>query len=79
MANKQGIGLAVVALGTYIVGGIATFAGLGLILFMGGRDLFSWGDGRSIGYLFLCIGLSLSILGVLLMRIFRNRGFLARR
>ncbi len=79
MGNKQGIGLAVVAFGTYIVGGAATFIGLGLILFMDGRDLLGWGDGRSIGYLFLCVGLSLSVLGVLLMRIFRNRGLLARR
>ena len=79
MGNRQGIGLAVVALGTYIVGGVSTFTGLWLILFMAGRDLLTWGDGRSIGYLFLCVGLSLSVLGVLLMRIFRNRGFLARR
>ena len=79
MGNKQGIGLAVVALGTYIIGGVATFAGLWLILFMAGKDLLGWGDGRSIGYLFLCVGLSLSVLGVLMMRIFRNRGFLARR
>ena len=79
MGNKQGIGLAVVALGTYIIGGVATFAGLWLILFMAGKDLLGWGDGRSIGYLFLCVGLSLSVLGVLMMRIFRNRGLLARR
>jgi hypothetical protein len=42
---------------------------------MTGQDLLGWGDGRSIGYLFLCVGLSLSIIGVLFMRIFRNRGF----
>jgi hypothetical protein len=79
MAKNQGIGLAVVAFGLYIVGGLSTFCGLALIAFMHGRDLLGWGDGRSIGYLFLCVGLSLSILGVLLMRIFRNRGMLARR
>jgi hypothetical protein len=79
MENRQGIGLAVVALGTHVVIGAATFAGFGLMLFMAGKDLLGWGDGRSIGYLFLCVGLSLSILGVLLMRIFRNRGLLARR
>ena len=74
MAKKQGITLAVVAFGIYILGGIATFGGLGLIAFMHGRDLLGWGEGRSIGYLFLCVGLAFSILGVLLMRIFRNRG-----
>ena len=74
MAKQQGIALAVVAFGVYIIGGVATFGGLGLIAFMHGQDLWGWGEGRSIGYLFLCVGLSLSILGVLLMRIFRNRG-----
>jgi len=74
MAKIQGIGLAVIAFVAYIVGGIGCFGGVGLIMFMQGRDLFGWGEGRSIGYLFLCVGLCLSILGVLLMRIFRNRG-----
>ncbi len=73
MAGKRGVVLAVVALAIYIIGGIGTFAGLGLIGFMKGRDLWGWGDGRSIGYLFLCVGLCLSIMGVLLMRIVRNR------
>jgi hypothetical protein len=74
MAQPQGIALAIVAFGIYIIGGIGTFGGIALILLMKGRDLLNWGDGRSIGYLFLCIGLCFSILGVLLMRIFRNRG-----
>jgi hypothetical protein len=74
MTEKSGPALGVFAITTYIVGGIGTFAGLALIFFMKGRDLFGWGDGRTVGYLFLCVGLSLSILGVLLMRVFRNRG-----
>ncbi len=74
MAKKQGIGLAIVAFVIYILGGIGTFGGLALIAFMKDRDFFGWGEGRSIGLLFLCVGLCLSILGVLLMRIFRNRG-----
>ena len=74
MARKSGIGLALVAFALYIIGGIGTFGGLAMIGFMRGEDFFGWGDGRSIGYVFLCIGLSLSVIGVLLMRIFRNRG-----
>lgn len=74
MAKNQGIALAVVALALYLIGGILTFAALYLIVFTSGRDLWGWGDGRSIGYLFLCVGLSLSIMGVLFMRLFRNRG-----
>jgi len=75
MAKKQGIGLAVVAFAAYIIGGIGTFGGLALIFLMKNRDLWGWGEGRSIGYLFICAGLCLSVLGVLLMRLFRNRGF----
>lgn len=74
VAAKQGIGLAVVAFGVYVIGGIGCFSGIALIMLMRGRDLLGWGEGRAIGYLFLCVGLCLSILGVLLMRIFRNRG-----
>ncbi|OGU00237.1 MAG: hypothetical protein A2079_05755 [Geobacteraceae bacterium GWC2_48_7] len=74
MSNKQGITLAVIAFSIYIVGGIGCFGGAGLIIMMKGRDLWGLGEGRSIGYLFLCTGAALSILGVLLMRIFRNRG-----
>lgn len=74
MAKEQGIGLAVAAFVVYIVGGIGAFGGLALIFLMKGKDLFGWGDGRTIGYLSLCVGATLSVLGVLLMRIFRNRG-----
>ena len=73
MAKHQGIGLAVVAFAIYILGGIGTFGGLALIAFMNGKDLFGLGDGRSIGYLFLCVGMVFSVLGVLFMRVFRNR------
>ena len=61
------------AIGVYIVGGIATFSGIGLILLMKGKDLWGWGEGHTIGYLLVCVGLILSILGVLIMRILRNR------
>jgi hypothetical protein len=74
MAPKQGIGLAVIAFAMYIIGGIGTFGGLALIFTMENKDLLGFGEGRAIGYLFFCVGLCLSIMGVLLMRLFRNRG-----
>lgn len=73
MAKKKGIALGVAALVVYIIGGIATFCGMGMVLFMKGENLLGWGDGRSIGFLFLFTGLCFSLFGVLLMRIFRNR------
>ncbi len=73
MAKKKSNALGVTALVVYIIGGIATFGGMGMVVFMRGKDLWGWGDGRSIGFLFLCTGLCISVLGVLMMRIFRNR------
>jgi len=73
VARNKGMAGAVFALATFVVGGLLTFSGLGLIAFMKGRDLFGMGEGRSIGILFVCVGLLASILGVLIMRIMRNR------
>ncbi len=73
MARKQGIALAIASLVVYIIGGIACFGGITLIFLMKGHNLWGLGDGRTIGYLFLCVGVCLSAFGVLLMRIFRNR------
>ncbi len=73
MKRKRGMALGIAALAVYIVGGIAAFGGMALIAFMKGRDLWGWGEGRSIGYLFLCTGVCFSFFGVLMMRIFRNR------
>ncbi|HLO26671.1 MAG TPA: hypothetical protein VK187_11190 [Geobacteraceae bacterium] len=70
----KGSTLAIVALAIYVLGGVSMFGGLGLVFLMKGRDLLGLGDGRSIGWVFLCGGLCMSMLGVLLMRIFRNRG-----
>ena len=73
MSPNAGLALAIAAFTTYILGGILTFSGIALVIFWKGQDLFGWGSGRSLGYLSLCVGLCLSVLGVLLMRIFRNR------
>ncbi len=63
----------VIAFSSYIAGGILTFGGAALIMFMRGQDFMGWGEGHTLGYLFVCIGLIMTILGVLIMRILRNR------
>lgn len=73
MAKTKGMAGAVFALSTFIIGGLMTFTGLGLIAFMKYKDLMGLGEGRSIGILLVCVGLIASILGVLLMRIVNNR------
>lgn len=74
MKNLNSMKLGIGALLIYILGGVGVFGGIWLIVFMRGKDLMGLGAGHTIGYLFLCVGAALSILGVLLMRIFRNRG-----
>lgn len=76
MSRKSGIKLGIAALCIYIVGGIGIFSGIWLIVFRKGVDLLGLGHGHTIGYLLLCVGTALSILGVILMRIFRNRGLI---
>jgi len=62
-----------IAFSSYIVGGFLTFGGVALILFMRGEDFMGLGQGHTLGYLFVCVGLIMTILGVLIMRILRNR------
>jgi Flp pilus assembly protein TadB len=71
--KDKGLMLGMAAMAVYIVGGVGAFVGLVLIFLMPDQDLIGLGGARGIGYLLLCVGLVLSILGVLLMRILRNR------
>ncbi len=65
--------LSILSIAVYIFGGLFTFVGVGVVLLMKGKDLWGWGDAYGIGYLMICVGLVLTILGVLVMRILRNR------
>ena len=62
-----------IALAVFVLGGISTFTGLGLLAFMRNRVILGLGDGRSMGVSLTIMGLIGSILGVLLMRLYRNR------
>lgn len=76
MSRKSGIKLGIAALVVYLFGGVGVFGGICLIVFRRGEDVLGLGHGHTIGYLLLCVGTALSILGVILMRIFRNRGLI---
>lgn len=65
--------LAGIALSVFVLGGISVMAGLVMIGFLGARDIWGWGEARSVGYLFFLVGACMSIFGVLVMRIMRNR------
>lgn len=65
--------LAGAALSVYLLGGVGVMVGMVLIGIVGERDLWGWGQANSIGYLFFGVGLCLTILGVLIMRVMRNR------
>lgn len=74
MKSSSSIKLGISALVVYILGGFGIFGGIWLIVFRRGIDVMGLGHGHTIGYMFLCAGTALSILGVMFMRIFRNRG-----
>lgn len=71
--KSSGLFLSITAFVLYLAGGLGVFGGIALIVLLGGRDLLGWGAARTIGYLGICIGVSLSIMGVLILRLVRNR------
>ena len=74
MSRSRGVFWAALALSLDVVGGLLVMAGLVMVGILGGQDLWGWGEARGMGYLAFGVGLLLSILGVLIMRIMRNRG-----
>jgi hypothetical protein len=72
--KHSGLFVPMVALVLYQLGGIFLFMGFILVTVMGGYDLLSWGDPRPFGYALLCIGASMSMAGVLVLRLVCTRG-----
>lgn len=73
MKKKTGYALIYASLVLYILGGLGIFSGVALMVLMKGKSYGDWGRMDSFGYVLLFVGLSLTILGVLFMRIIRNR------
>lgn len=70
-AVRSGTRLALTALVIYLLGGLFTFGGL---LFSVQRWFAVGPSGLSSGILMVVVGIMLCMLGVLFMRIVRNRG-----
>lgn len=73
MKKKTGYALIYASLVLYILGGLGIFSGVVLMVLMKGKSYGDWGRMDSFGYVLLFVGLSFTILGVLFMRIIRNR------
>jgi hypothetical protein len=73
MKTKTGYALIYASLILYILGGLGIFCGVALMVLMKGKSYGDWGRMDSFGYVLLFVGLGLTILGVLFMRIIRNR------
>jgi hypothetical protein len=73
MKKNTGYALIYASLVLYILGGISIFCGVALMVLMKGKSYGDWGRMDSFGNVLLFVGLSLTILGVLFMRIIRNR------
>jgi len=73
MQKKTGYALIYASLVLYILGGIGIFSGVALMVLMKGKSYGEWGRMDTFGYVLLFVGLSFTILGVLFMRIIRNR------
>lgn len=74
MKDVRGWVFAGMALSLYVVGGLLIMAGLVMIGILGAQDLWGMGEARGMGYMAFGIGIVLSVLGVIIMRIMRNRG-----
>jgi len=71
--KKFAVSTGIVGLIFNLFGGIATLFGVYLIAFKAGVDMFGWGDAKSFGYLFLCVGLCFVFGGVLMASYVRSR------
>lgn len=74
MNDWRGWVLAGLAVSLYVFGGLLIMAGLAMIGILGTQDLWGWGEARGMGYMAFGVGIVLSVMGVLIMRIIRNRG-----
>ncbi|OQY23954.1 MAG: hypothetical protein B6I37_04400 [Desulfobacteraceae bacterium 4572_35.2] len=71
--KKFALSVGVIGLILNVLGGASTLWGVYLIAFKSGVEMFGWGDAKTFGYLFFCVGLCFVFVGVLLARYARSR------
>lgn len=71
--KKYAVSAGIVGLVLNVLGGISALFGVYLVAFKTGVEMFGWGEARSFGYLFLCVGLCFVFGGVLLASYVRSR------
>lgn len=71
--KKYAVSFGIIGLILNILGGASTLWGVYLIAFKSGVEMFGWGDAKTFGYLFFCVGLCCVFAGVLLARYARSR------
>lgn len=70
--RNRGVFLAYLGLVFNLVGGISALGGVYLIAFRSHVDLGGLGQADTLGYLFVCVGLSIVAVGVLIARYARR-------
>lgn len=73
MKKDYSLILSIIAFALYILGGLSIFGGLFMVLVLKSKNLWGIGTAETLGYLVLCVGGCLSVAGVLMLRIIRNR------
>ncbi len=70
--KRFAISIGVLGLVLNVLGGISALAGVYLITAKAGVEMFGWGDARTFGYLFFCVGLCCVCAGLVLAKYARK-------
>jgi ABC-type antimicrobial peptide transport system permease subunit len=70
--KRFAISIGVLALVANLIGGVSTLFGVYLIVVKAGVQMFGWGDARTFGYLFFCVGLCCVCAGLVLAKYVRK-------
>jgi len=70
--KRFAISIGLLALVMNLLGGASTLFGVYLIVVQEGAQMFGWGEARTFGYLFFCVGLCCVCAGLVLAKYVRK-------